>query len=104
MFYHRPKRDRRKSFAWELCFREGLSKHTNPLPLRVIQRWTGNIHARNFIRTGKSAFQLVKEGPGRTAYIQHAPGLAEAPEQFQFALESHRRVVALELIRRQVKR
>ncbi len=102
MLQDRPEGHRVELPAAEILFQEIAAHDSDPAALRVIQRRAAHVGTQHLVAARKALVQLEQERPGRTTDIQHGAALAVLAEQSQFPLESHRRVVTLQLGRRKI--
>ncbi len=86
----------------EVLFREVAVDDGHTAALRIIQRRAAHIRAQNLVAAREALVQLEQEGARRASDIKNGAALAVLAEYSQFPLESHYRVVTLQLGRGKV--
>src|SRR2546426_5347130 len=104
MFDDRPKRDGVETSIAKVKVQKRLANDLEPPALRVIQRSASHIRASHRVSPWKLRLELIQKRAGGTTHVQYGAGLAMRAKQSQLPLEAHGRVIALQFVRRQIKR
>ena len=104
MFDDRPERDGVKTSIAKVNVQKRLANDLEAPTLRVIQRSACHVRSGHRVSPGKLRPQLIQKSAGGTTHVQYGAGLAMRAEQSQLPLEAHGRVIALQFVRRQIKR
>ena len=98
-----PKRDGIKTPAAEIAIQERFTHDFDAAALSVVERRAGDIGSCDCVKFREPRFELKQKCAGRTTDIQYCALAAPGSKPPQFALETHRRIIALKFVTRQIE-